>query len=59
MKSKKNLLARGALLALLLGAFSIPLLAQDKHQSMMHRRQEGSDDAYISDASWGHPAQTW
>lgn len=41
MKTKTNLLARGALLALLLGAFSIPLLAQDKHQGMMRVGKKG------------------
>ena len=41
MKSRKNLLARGALLALLLGVFSVPLLAQDKHQGMIHVGRKG------------------
>ena len=34
MKSKTNLLAKGALLALLLGALSVPLVAQHTHQNM-------------------------
>ena len=34
MKSKMNWLAKGALLALLFGALSVPLLAQHNHQNM-------------------------
>ncbi len=34
MKTVNNLLAKGALLALLLAAFSIPLVAQHNHQMM-------------------------
>ena len=41
MKTHNTLLAMGALLALLLGAFSVPLLAQDKHQEMMHVGRKG------------------
>ena len=41
MKTKNNLLAKGTLLALLLGAFSIPLLAQDKHEGMMRIGRKG------------------
>lgn len=42
MKSKNKFLARGTLLALLLGAFSVPLLAQDKHQGMIHVGKKGA-----------------
>lgn len=41
MKSRTNLLARGVLLVLLLGAFSIPLLAQDKHQGIVNLGKKG------------------
>lgn len=42
MKSKRNLLSKGALLALLLGLFSIPLLAQHNHQGKTDvGKQEG------------------
>lgn len=41
MKSRTNLLAKAAALALLMGAFSIPLLAQDKHEGMMKIGKKG------------------
>ena len=41
MKSKKNWLARGALVVLLLGAFSSQLLAQDKYQGMTRIGKKG------------------
>lgn len=41
MKSKKKLLATGALLALLLGVLSIPLLAQENHQGMTRIGKRG------------------
>lgn len=40
MKSRNNVLAMGALLVLLLGAFSLPLLAQhQEHQGARHQEQ--------------------
>lgn len=38
MKTRNNLLTKGVLLALLLGAFSIPLAAQHNHQMMQGTR---------------------
>lgn len=48
MKTRNNLLAKGALLALLLGALSVPLLAQHNHQGtqdmkgMIHVGKKGA-----------------
>ena len=39
MRSRNNALAMGALLVLLLGAFSLPLLAQHDHQGAQHQEQ--------------------
>jgi|CXWL01.1.fsa_nt_gi hypothetical protein len=41
MKTKMNWFGRGAMLALLVGAFGITLLAQDKHQDMMNLGKKG------------------
>lgn len=41
MKTKMNWFGRGALLALLAGAFGITLLAQDKHQDIMNLGKKG------------------
>lgn len=41
MRSRNNALAMGALLVLLLGAFSLPLLAQHQDQGMIHVGKKG------------------
>lgn len=41
MKTRNNLLAKGALLALALGALSVPLLAQENNQGMVNFGKKG------------------